>query len=57
MSDGLCFADLQRMDTFNDLDFIFLLIDIFVLVAGICAVAPGMSIAGAIPGASGCGRQ
>jgi hypothetical protein len=27
------------MDTFNDLDFIFLLIDILVLVAGVCAVA------------------
>jgi len=26
------------MDTFNDLDFIFLLIDVLVVVAGVCAV-------------------
>ena len=26
------------METFNDLDFIFLLIDVLVVVAGICAV-------------------
>ncbi len=26
------------MDTFNDLDLIFLLIDVLVLVAGVCAV-------------------
>jgi hypothetical protein len=27
------------MDTFNDPDFIFLLIDVLVVVAGVCAVA------------------
>jgi hypothetical protein len=27
------------METFNDLDFIFLLIDVLVVVAGVCAVA------------------
>ena len=27
------------MDAFNDLDFIFLLIDVLVVVAGVCAVA------------------
>ena len=26
------------METFNDLDFIFLLIDVLVIVAGVCAV-------------------
>jgi hypothetical protein len=27
------------MEAFNDLDFIFLLVDVLVLVAGVCAVA------------------
>ncbi len=33
------FANPRRMETFNDLDFIFLLVDILVLVAGVFAVA------------------
>jgi len=32
------FCKLQRMETFNDLDFIFLLIDVLVVVAGVFAV-------------------
>ncbi len=35
---GPDFAKLGPMDTFNDLDLIFLLIDVLVLVAGVCAV-------------------
>jgi hypothetical protein len=35
---GLDFASLERMETFNDLDFIFLLIDVLVLAAGVFAV-------------------
>ena len=37
--DGPEFAKHWRMDAFNDLDFIFLLVDILVLVAGVFAVA------------------
>ena len=36
---GPDFAKSWRMEAFNDLDFIFLLVDVLVLVAGVCAVA------------------
>lgn len=39
VSAGPDFAKSRHMEAFNDLDFIFLLIDVLVVVAGVCAVA------------------